>query len=759
MLKADQITTGNISFGIGIAAMLRTPGEPGTAGVEITPSGIQIIGTTDDTSTVLQPGLSVFKGSAEVTTLTVKGAVSGSAATLRQNNELSRGAKFTMSNGVTAPAAAPVPTVDWQSVPLTGTDMANYSVMDLQWDGSISRWVVFVNSIGDGLARALSFKADGTFDGQLGADATLSSAGGPLAGCRVPAVDNWYLWYPGAGDMLIRNAAGTSITFLPISYSSAFSMAYDGSNLIVGEMHQVSSSYYVHLHRFTTSALQGSNLALHGDFEAGPTDVGSYWTAAGGGSVGWTGTGAINGAGMMTWTSTGATSTLTRTSFAVQERMSYVARFKAKWGGGSSNNNVTLNVKWRNSSNTVLRTDQMLLVRPDSTGGQYTSYTEVAPVGATSAVLSWGASASGDATTLLDDITFYSTAGLQPVVTATQELECTSTVPSVNGLYVGNGDFGAKTWVIASSVGSGNQATVVPDAAGIENNQAWFRLPPQAPRGIGYDGSNFWTLGSDKVLYKHEGGANNYGAAQGTWKAVSTYRDTVNGYETGISPLVTIDMVRRARLTLTTAPLVSTGTGDPNAVGVYLLKNVTTPTTADYHFQGNAVANKVVVTNANFSGAAPSPVAFPASSPAEFRSAFSDPTGPIITLKGDGSGRIGQASWDTAGNWVGIGVAGRVYSLGHLHGRMHGGHHRSPLRRVAIPGCQVDDHGGCHHRPVPGQRHRGPAAVTTNGTVDRESWICLVDWSPGRPADHLLRSQLPEALPDPQWSELASSPG
>ena len=47
---------------------------------------------------------------------------------------------------------------------------------------------------------------------------------------------------------------------------------------------------------------------------------------------------------------------------------------------------------------------------------------------------------------------------------------------------------------------------------------------PQAPRGIGYDGSNFWTLGSDKVLYKHEGGANNYGAAQGTWKAVSTYR-------------------------------------------------------------------------------------------------------------------------------------------------------------------------------------------------------------------------------------------
>ena len=163
----------------------------------------------------------------------------------------------------------------------------------------------------------------------------------------------------------------------------------------------------------------------------------------------------------------------------------------------------------------------------------------------------------------------------------------------------------------------------------------------------------------------------------------------MNGYETGISPLVTIDMVRRARLTLTTAPLVSTGTGDPNAVGVYLLKNVTTPTTADYHFQGNAVANKVVVTNANFSGAAPSPVAFPASSPAEFRSAFSDPTGPIITLKGDGSGRIGQASWDTAGNWVGIGGGGSGSTPLDTYTAQSTGAVSFTTTGVAVPGCQV----------------------------------------------------------------------
>ena len=674
VLKADQITTGNISFGIGIAAMLHTSsGPPGSPGVELDPTGIKIIGTTDENSTTLQPGLSVFKGAAEVTTLTVKGdAVTGTASTLRQSNELARGAKLTMSNGVTPPSAAPVPTVDWLSIPLTGYGLITSNeayVYDLQWDASVSRWMVTTvcpDFDGGYMARMLMFKADGTFDAQVGPDFAYSSAGGVIAGVRIPGVDNWYLWSPGAGDMFLRNAVGgnSSIQFYPYNASATFSMAWDGSNLIIGEARIIATYPWIHLHRFSTSALAGSNLVAGGDFETGPSST-SIWTSVSSSSF-WRGTATIDGIGSMVITTNSTAAGATGcSSFAVTERTRYSYAMSMRSDGPTGTCSAV--VTWQNASNTVLGTYTMFSTAI-STVRTFSGFITT-PVGATKATITINTPKLAGGVFVVDDIDLHAASGLQPVA-STQELEIVSTsAPNVNGLYVGNGDFGSKQWVIASATGTSNQAEVVPDSSKTENNQAWFTLPPQTPRGIGYDGTNFWTLGSNATLYKHEGGANNYAAGDSTWKAVSTYRDTVGGYETPISPSVTIQMTRRARLALTTAPLVSTGTGDPNVASVYLLKNVATPTSADYHFQGNAVSNRVVVgtssagvvKTADFSGAAPSPVAFPASSPAVFQSAAGDGAGgntPIISLYGDGHGRIGQASWDTAGNWVGIGGGG-----------------------------------------------------------------------------------------------------
>ena len=659
-LDAKQITTGNISFGIGIAAMLRTPGAPGDPGVEISPTGISIIGTTDENSTTLQPGLSVFKGAAEVTTLTVKGSTDGTAATLRQNSEVARGAKLTLSNGVTAPSAAPVPTMDWASIPLTGYDFTNWSIVDAQWDSSTSRWVVIADGvyiapgsgIGQEMGRTLTFRADGTFDAQLGADFNVDP-GQVLAGVRVPGVSTYYLYTEPLVTTyrrLSNESLTQSIKYYPMNTSAALSMCYDGSNLIIAEAHTVTSSPRVLLTKYTTSAISGPQLITNNDFEVNTTG----WTPSAGSSVTTNTISPIFGVRSLEWNAL-ASSTLTSAQFNVTAGQRFDINWWYKTKPGSSNVNGPLDILWYNASNAVIQTERVITMYPISTAQQINTNSMVAPPLATKAALRF--TANGASIILLDAFLVRTSSGLQLAGTDDLLIISNQSVPA-NAIYVGNGDLGSKHYVVGSATGGGNQACCIPDSSKSENANLVFPLPPQAPRGIGYDGTNFWTVGSNAVLYKHEGG-NAFTTQSPSWKTMSTYKDTANGYETGPSPIsATFQMKRRARLTISVAPLVSTGSGDPNAQGVYLLRGVTTPVNTDWHSQGNATSNKVVITAADFSGANPSPVDFPSSSPAEFRSAFGDPTGPIITLKGDGSGRIGQASWDTAGNWVGIGGGG-----------------------------------------------------------------------------------------------------
>ena len=644
-LKADQITTGNISFGIGIAALLRTPGNPGDQGVEIDPTGIRIIGPNDpDDTTTLQPGLSVFKGSAELSTVTIKGdPVTGSAATLRQKTELSRGATFTMSNSVTAPGAAPVPLIDWQGIALTGFNLSGWKVLDLQWDSSISRWVVMAD--GTSSSKALAYRADGTFDAAQGTDFTYASAGGAVAGVRITGVDNYWLWAPGAGDYYLTNSAQTNkIQFFPLTTSTDYSMCYDGSNVMILES-TTPPTAQIKVHKYTTSAVAGANLVPNGTFDV---SVITSWTTANV-STSRNTSAPLTGAGsLQAVTNTTVAGSMVSTSFAVTAGVSYKGEFRLKTLGATGT--LGLTITWMNASNTVLGTDPLFATA--QTSASLVGMQRTAPIGATKATATL-TFPQMTGTFLVDDVAVYSAAGLNQVTTDTLTCSSSASVPA-SGVYVGNGDFGAKQYVVASGTADGNMALVIPDSTKVEVTTNTFPEPAQAPVGIGYDGTAFWTLGSNNTLYKHEPG-NKFTTESTTWWAASTYKDTVNGYETGISPQVSFTMKRRARLTLTVAGLNSTGTGDPNAQGVYLARAATAPASTAMHTQGNASANKVVLTTANFASAAPGTTAFPSSSPAEFKSARTDGTGPLIDLKGDGSGRIGQASWDTAGNWVGIG--------------------------------------------------------------------------------------------------------
>src|SRR5262245_6185321 len=677
-IPADNSTGGSFLNGVVINASLRTPGDPAGPRVEISSAGIQIIGTTDDTSTTLQPGVSVFKGSAEVTTLSVKGSTSGVGATLRKNSEVARGGKLTLSNSVSPPTSAPVPTIDWAPIPLTGYDFTNTFPVDMQWDGSISRWVVIADAVyiapgsgvGQEVARTLAFRADGTFDTQLGSNFTTDPYQ-VVAGVRVPSVKTYYL-VKQSGTFWLYDEAGPGIQFIPLNTASQFSMAYDGSNLIIGESWTNVTDPNVRLHKFSTSTLAGTNLVPNGTFEANT----SGWTSSipltritGANVIGDTASAQLTG------NSTNTGTMIRTTDWAVTPKVTYVATMRAKHltNGGA----VKLNMHWNNASGTRIATSTVS--KQTTTTAATWTITAAAPALATRAVVSVEIPDT-NGNFIVDDITMNTAAGLNLVTTMDLEMISAQSSP-VCGLYAGNGDFGAKNWVVATTA-AGNQAAVIPDNTLVEDMNQLFPLPPQAPRGIGYDGTNFWTLGSNNTLYKHEAGGNKWTTASSTWWTASTYKDTVgNGttpYETFISPQFSFQMKKRARLTLTTVPLNTTtgGTGDPNALEVYVGVGNTAPNVNLMHFQGHAVypavtgppaipaitANKVVVTNYNGAGAAPSntggtasPPNFPSSSPAEFKSGATDGGGPMISLSGDGSGRIGQASWDTSGNWSGIG--------------------------------------------------------------------------------------------------------
>lgn len=663
-VRANQLTTGSLVAGISIAALMRTPGDPGTPGVEISPTGIQIIGATQ--TTTLTPELSEFKGQAEVSNIIVKGnpADTGGGVAMRsQGNEISRNGRMTMSNGVTAPSSAPGFTVDWQSMPLTGKDLTNFQVIDMQWDASLSRWVVMVNGPDPAAGsdtyatQWLKYTTAGVYDGVAGAVWSYPSPGtAPLTGVRVPSQDN-YLVIPaflGGGHYYVIGATGGSCEFFPGSAAVPWAMAYDGINLVIAEQRSVVSIPYVRLHQFVRNAGAGSTVVPNGTFDVNTTG----WTTTGSGTVSRNITAGevITGAGSLQCvTSTIGTTTITSAHITVNQRMNYEWSWKVR--AAAANGNVTGAIDYYKSDGTRLGGTALTYSTDGlNTGTLGTSL--AAPLDTLYAVLTFTFPRQAGRF-LIDDVLLRTAAGIQWSGFNDYEMVSGQGIPC-NGLFVGNGDFGAKTWVVASTV-SGGVACAIPDGSGGEDTTKSFALPPQTPAGIGYDGANFWTLGTNKVMYKHEGGGNKLTSMFANWRAASTYRDATP-HETAMSSFAPITMKSRARLTLTTAPLVTTGTGDPTAIGLYLNRAGTT-TRTDYHTQGTTTGTPLPITNANFTSAVPlDPTVpanqFPASSPAEFRSGAADGVGPIITMKGDGSGRIGQASWDTSGNWVGIGSGG-----------------------------------------------------------------------------------------------------
>lgn len=665
-IPADNITGGSFVNRLLIGTKLSTSATDTGPRTELSTDGLRIYGPNDpDDTTTLSPGQSVFKGQAEVSNLTSKGTtdpntgtVSGGVTMRSPGNQVTRGAKLTLALGVTPPGQGPTPTVDWATVPLTGFDWTTgpYMPLDMVWDAASSRWWVSAASTGvsSRFAKLLAFRADGTYDTQLGTNFSFGANNGMSAGARV-GTTNYWLYSPTFGTYQVTSSAGT-IDLTPLSGSGQMSMAVDGTNLVVAQFYTSGAIPKVRLFRFATAAAASANLVTNGSFESNILG----WTATNCG-ISRDITTPLSGSGSLHIIyGTTADPSVNTSDITITEKTRYNLTLKMRTAPDMFNSYLTWGVIWKTSAGVELDRSlvyQSLGVYAGGTSSVNINWTS--PAGATRAQVTLQPS-NTNTSYLVDDVSLISASGLNsiPYNAATDDLTMSSgTVNAINAYYIGNGDFGAKQHVVA-----GDKVYVAPDSTHTEVTTNSFPLPVAlTPRGIGYDGSNFWTLGSDKVLYKHESG-NKFTTESPNWWVASTYQDTVNGYETPISPIVGFTMKNRARLNVNTTPILVTGVGDPNASGIYLARQTGTPTATQMHANGStgvlgsATPNTRVITAANFA-TGPPPVAtigFTTANPAELLSEATLTGSPTIQFWGDGHGRIGQASWDVAGNWTGI---------------------------------------------------------------------------------------------------------
>jgi hypothetical protein len=403
------------------------------------------------------------------------------------------------------------------------------------------------------------------------------------------------------------------------------------------------------------------------------------WVAPPSGTTGWSGTKVISATQSVDWNRVRIVSD-PAFNYAVSS-VNNVYRLKAKLLATNTGGNTpsgTVEMVWLNSSGKELgkavnawsHTDgaTVAIDLPTVTGKPVSGTTQMQ--------IRFTMADIVGATLSVDDITITQLHGIFDTPTTEANLTPPAGVTSLDALYVGNGDFGSKRYILALSTAAGQQLMVYSSAGGAATPSESFPIP-SGTKGIAYDGTQFKSL-SGSTLVKHESGTANIDStkiqyAAFTWKAISPR----GPYETPMSALATFTGGKRKRLTVTTAPINDTGVStDPNSVGIYM-GQATSPTVPAYSamwLQGTPAANsnQLTVTTLLTSGTpAPNPVSpaqpFPAATPAWIHSArrliSSDP---VWELFGDGGGNLGQGfSWDKDGV---LQIAhGRLYSAGGIN--------------------------------------------------------------------------------------------
>ena len=257
-----------------------------------------------------------------------------------------------------------------------------------------------------------------------------------------------------------------------------------------------------------------------------------------------------------------------------------------------------------------------------------------------------------------------------------------STLPSTvgrntrfNAVFYGVADFGNTRYVTTQE---GSDAVLVCTTSTRYNTNGNYQewREPVASNGLGWDGTNFWSVDSNGKMTKYTGwqwpeyptttyvGMSAYDSRPAGDQANPWPGQAAGTHETPVGLLASTSASRRSKMVIT-VPVTndSGGNDDQDKWKVYWSRTTgAAPTAAQMHLVstlGSAAAPQSVTLLADPTGAAPpggiggqagSGNNFPAGNPARLVSSALDGLGlPMIDLRGDGAGRMGPFKWDSAG--------------------------------------------------------------------------------------------------------------
>jgi hypothetical protein len=597
-VSASQIVGGEISGDVIYGGKLAT--ALSGARVEQDASGLTIYDSAGEPTTDLNTdSTSVFRGDVEAGGLTVNDSMSIRGT----NNEIAQAAKLELASGATsvsAPSTAPSVVQDWQSIAFTKSGDASFNPANLtsmHWVAASSQWVCGYR---DGSNyKVYRFNSSGTYLGEA-ADSISSStaAQSTMFSLADLAVDRVYT--VASNGTILRHRALTDTIFDFDNFTSSVSSGrwitrvnttwdsggggraslanngrmdtdwvYDMNEAYVSakvDIHNLpNDGMYARMELYHTNNNEMAMIFVKGE-SGGQTLYFRQWDPI---------ANETSGTESITYNST------THKWWKIAERSGvfyfYTSADGDSWTERYSNPHTISSVDLE-STQIEFQTDDSGEV------GNVEMYVDSFEHGENNDSTSWSYSRintsqtptiGNDGTNLLiaehdavnDKIRIQTVSPSTGAVLSTflSDTQAQFTGP-LAGVMKGNFDFGASRFVV-KAVGSTDWWVLDGTTAVFQSSQA-FPADGGGSKGIGWDGSNFYGLGTNGQRYKHT-----TGLLAGSYLAGYTWYDsnaTGGTHETTISPLNSFTLKRRARVTITSAAIPpGGGTDDPNSIRIY----------------------------------------------------------------------------------------------------------------------------------------------------------------------------------------------
>jgi hypothetical protein len=158
--------------------------------------------------------------------------------------------------------------------------------------------------------------------------------------------------------------------------------------------------------------------------------------------------------------------------------------------------------------------------------------------------------------------------GPLPAPSSTVTTTGTAYGPSKITVMKGSFDYGATRWIVSDADTSSTIRTANSTGAWIDGE--FWESPVASKRGLGWDGSNFWTLGPDGYMYKHTTNKWVTPTTSNYWWIGLSLKASGPGYQTALGPKKSVRMNKRSRLIVTLPPMPYAGdVNDPDRWVIY----------------------------------------------------------------------------------------------------------------------------------------------------------------------------------------------